>query len=207
MDHTHARPDLSWVPYPVHLSPPPSAYLHIVVVEATSARHPKPGSSRTALYIVPLLPPAPLQVGQYVHLHLLCSTTPDDAGPGNMDKAVAVPLPVAGRLEGERMQHAGEMEFVLKNEIAEASVKNAVIRIRHVPEVSVRAGLAGALEKKLRQLEVLRPHEYLEEEEGEASRSRQSYSLSPTPELELDDDPVPVRPAAFTYWNAPATYT
>ncbi|KAL1950644.1 hypothetical protein VTO73DRAFT_5768 [Trametes versicolor] len=156
MDYAHARPDLSWVPHPVHQPPPPSAYLRIVVVEATSARHPKPGSSRTALYIVPLLPPAPLQVGQYVHLHLLCSTTPDGGAPQNMDRAVAVPLPVAGRLEGERMQWGGEMEFVLKNEIAEAGVRRAFIRIRHVPDVSARAGLAGALEKKLQQLEVLR---------------------------------------------------
>ncbi|EIW59165.1 uncharacterized protein TRAVEDRAFT_58128 [Trametes versicolor FP-101664 SS1] len=119
-----------------------------------------------------------------------------------MDRAVAVPLPVAGRLEGERMQWEGEMEFVLKNEIVDAGVRRAFIRIRHVPDVSARAGLAGALEKKLQQLEVLRRCESME---GESSRRAESYSPSPTPELEYDADPVPVRPA-FTYWNAPATY-
>lgn len=161
MDPSSSRPDLNWTPYSINLPPPPSAYLHVIVVEATSARHPKPGASRTALYTVAVLPSAPLEVGRCVHLHLLCSSVPGDVVPANMDRAVAVPLAVAGPLAGVRMHHTHsaqgelqgggeEIEFVLKNEIAEgeAGVGRAFVRVRYVPGVSARVSLAGALEER-----------------------------------------------------------
>ncbi|OJT15755.1 hypothetical protein TRAPUB_4303 [Trametes pubescens] len=149
-----SRPDLNWEPYPLHRPQPRSAYLHIVVVEAQSAHHPTPGQSRTCLYTVPILPAAPLEVGQYVHLHLLCANGLNARLPHDLGQVVALPVPVAGRLEGERMRHEEEVEFILKNEIAEARVRNAIIRIRHVPNISARTGLSEALSAKLERLAV-----------------------------------------------------
>lgn len=147
-----ARPDLNWKPYPLHHPQPRSAYLHVVVVELESTNNPTPGVSRTALYTVPILPEVPLEVGQYVHLHLLCANKPDARLPNDLARAMALPTPVAGRLEAERTRYEGEVEFVLKNEIAEARVKSAVVRIRHVPNVSVKTGTSGLLLAKLQRL-------------------------------------------------------
>lgn len=147
-----SRPDLNWEAYPLNRPQPQSAYLHVVVVETQSELHPTPGASRTALYTVPILPAVPLEVGRYVHLHLLCANGPHASFPNERSQAVALPVPVAGRLEGERMRHEGEVEFILKNEIAEARVKNAFIRIRHVPNISAKTGVTMALHAKLERL-------------------------------------------------------
>lgn len=147
-----SRPDLSREPYPAHRPQPHSAYLHVLVVEAESSRHPTPENSKTAIYTVPILPAAPLEVGQYVHLHRLCVNALPGEAQRSLEGAVALPTPIAGIIEAERMRTEGELELILKNEVAEAKVKNAIIRIRHIPSVSARAGSASVLLDKLERL-------------------------------------------------------
>lgn len=147
-----SRPDLSWEPYPLHHLQPRSPYLHVLVVEAKSPHHPTPESTRTVIYTVPILPAVPLEVGRYIHLHLLCANKPNARFPQDSGEATALPMPIAGRLESERANLGEEMEFVLRNEIAEARVKTAIVRIRYVPNISVRSGTAGLLLDKLERL-------------------------------------------------------
>ncbi|KAL1940704.1 hypothetical protein VTO73DRAFT_7745 [Trametes versicolor] len=82
------------------------------------------------MYAVALFPAHPLQVGDAVHLHLLC---PPSHGLG---RAVAIPLEIKGRISGERERSELEVEFVVSNDEEETCVRRAFIRASADPRMS-----------------------------------------------------------------------
>ncbi|OJT13068.1 hypothetical protein TRAPUB_10381 [Trametes pubescens] len=109
----------------------------LYVTPLLSMRNPAPPGSQTEMYAVALFPEHPLKIGDAVHLHLLC---PLNWRPGGgletLQQAPAIPLEIKGWISGERERSELEVEFVVRNEDEDATVRRAFIRASADPRMS-----------------------------------------------------------------------
>ncbi|KAI0827719.1 hypothetical protein BC628DRAFT_152142 [Trametes gibbosa] len=145
------------------LEPPPLSpdidvepYIPVWVSPLTSALHPAPPDSHTALYTVRSLPPQPLAIGMRVSLYLFAGPLPLDRGFWGQDSTVSNRV-FAGCIGGLRMRtrpsgaqghgrgyvHRQEgyddedIELVVKSDNATAAIRRVVLWVRAIPGVSV----------------------------------------------------------------------
>ncbi len=149
----------------------PPVYVPVYVTPLLSIRNPASPGSQTAMYAVALFPAHPLQVGDAVHLYLVCPPSQGpEPHPGDLRRVVAIPLEIKGRISGERERSALEVEFVVRNDEEETCVRRAFIRASADPRMSAtRTPSVGRLR--------LRPSFLYNEQEGPLRPTRAECDL------------------------------
>lgn len=136
--HPHLLPTKTSPPHTM-FSTREHAPVHIplYVTPLLSIRNPAPPGSQTEMYAVALFPEHPLKIGDAVHLHLLGPPRwrPED-GLKTLQRTDAIPLEIKGWISGERERSELEVEFVVRNEDEEATVRRAFIRASADPRMS-----------------------------------------------------------------------
>lgn len=129
---------------------PVAHYIPLYVTPLFSTNHPTPATATTALYALTVAPQCLLEVGTRVHLHFLYSATfivPES--PSSRPDPMSIPLAIKGWIAGERTRSSCEVEFVVKNEQADAPIRRAFVRTRTRPGVTLSPNLGDLVTQRL----------------------------------------------------------
>lgn len=106
-------------------------YERVYVTPLLSVKNPATPGSQTAMYATAVSPPNPLQIGDAIHLFLLCLPRQEPDEPTeSRNPAAAVPLEIWGTISGERERSELEVEFVVVNDNEDADVRRVFLRAR-----------------------------------------------------------------------------